>query len=352
MGNPPPNLLDVSDLRCPTNSYFTKIRTYTGDMVNKIELECSDGTLLSKGGSEGSKNSRFDCPLGFDQIRFRTGANIDSIQVRCSNGEWSNAWGGSGGTEYHRTDCFNDQKVITGLKSLGTRDNRLAPGTDIDKTIECGNRVNCLDDANLFHNECKFRTDNSYKTKLQEFCNRNDTNAKSSGCVTWCNVVGNSNSCTRLADLNDCTKYGITTPECNRAKINEVIADCEKYKIIQSSVGGTGIYPCNVNYIKQLETECTEYDIPLSSCSPDSLENEKSRMLDIILRQEAEKNAAERYNSTQQSINQVLGISTEPSKPTPAQKDEDYTLYIIIAIIVIFLFSSSSLGMYLFISKE
>lgn len=345
MGGSGPQIVDVTDLRCPPNSYFTKIKTRSANLVDKIELWCSDGTRREKGGEGGSENPTFECPQGFDQIKFRAGSNIDSIQVRCSNGIWSDRWGGTGGSEIHRSDCYNTQQVLTGLNSIGTRDGKLAAGTDIEKTLECGNRVNCLDDANLFHNECKFRTDNSYKAKLQEYCNRNDTNAKSSGCVTWCDVVGNRNSCTLLADLNDCAKYGIARPDCTRTKINNIISNCEKYKIIQSSVGGTGIYPCNVNAINQLEKECKEYGISLDNCSPDSLENEKNRALDIALKQEAERNAAARYNSTQQSINQVLGISSEPSPtPVPKSKDEDYILYIIIAIIIILLSSSSSLG--------
>jgi hypothetical protein len=351
MGGQQSQIQDVSDLRCPPNSYFTKVKTRSGVMVDKIELWCKDGTYKSKGRDGGGENNAFECSQGFDEIKFRTGDKLDSIQFRCSDGRWSDRWGGTGGSETHRKNCSEIQKVITGLSSIGIKENVLSAGTDIDKIIECGDRVNCLDDTNLFHEECKFRTDSSYKTKLQEFCNRNDTNALSSGCINWCR--SNSTSCTRYNDLTDCTKYGITVGDCNRSKIDQTQTLCGKYKIIQSDVGGTGIYPCNINSIKELEKECKDYDINLDSCSPDSLENAKNRGLTIALQQEAEKKAAERYQSTQQSINQVLGITTQPTTTTPPPVTEDYTMYIIIAIIIIFLsMLSSSSCILLFMSGE
>lgn len=356
MGGKQSRISDVSDLRCPPNSYFTKVRTRSGHYVDKIELWCKDGTYMSKGRDRGGQNNYFNCSQGFDEIKFRTGDKLDSIQFRCSDGEWSDRWGGTGGGETHRKDCSEKQKVITGLSSIGIRENVLSAGTDIDKIIECGDRVDCLDDANVFNQECTKRTDDTYKEKLREFCNRNDDNARSSGCINWCK--SNSTSCTRYNDLTDCTTFGITVPDCTRAKIDETQTLCKKYKIIQSDIGNTGIYPCNVNSIKELEKECTEYDISLSSCSPDSLENAKDKALTVAIQQEAEKKAAERYNATQQMINQTLGISEPSTNPItttpPPVPSEDYTIYIIIiAIIIVFLFmSSSSIGIFLLMNKE
>jgi hypothetical protein len=354
MGPAPSKIQDVEDLKCPPNSYFTKIQTRAGDMVDKIELWCKDGTYKSKGGNGGDLKDAFVCEQGFDEMKLRVGNAIDNLQVRCSNGTWSNKWGGNGGSEYHIKACSDAQKVVTGLNSIGTYENKIATNTEITRIVDCGDRVNCLDDANVFNQECTKRTDGSYNDKVREFCNRNDENAMSSGCINWCK--NNSTSCTRYNDLTDCKTFGITVPDCTRAKIDETQTLCKKYKIIQSDIGNTGVYPCNVNSIKELEKECKEYDVSLNSCSPDSLENAKDTALTVAIQQEAEKKAAERYNATQQMINQTLGISgpaTKPTKTTPPPISEDYTMYIIIAIILLVLFmSSSSISVFILMNKE
>lgn len=351
MGQQQSQISDVSDLRCPPNSYLTKVRTRSGGMVDKIELWCKDGTYLSKGGNGGSLNNDFECSQGFDEIKFRAGVKLDSIQFKCSDGRWSDRWGGTGGDEHHRKDCSEKQKVVIGLNSIGLRENVLSAGTDISRIVDCGDRINCLDDANIFNEECTKRKDGSYNDKVREFCNRNDENAMSSGCINWCK--SNSTSCTRYYDLTDCKKYGITVPDCTRAKIDETQTSCGKYKIIQSDIGNTGIYPCNVNYIKELEKECKEYDVSLSSCSPDSLDKAKDRALTVAIQQEAEKKAAERYNTTQQMIIQTLEPPTKPTKTTSPPVSEDFTMYIIaIILLVLFMSSSSGISVFILMNKE
>lgn len=346
---------DVSDMRCGRNSYFTKVKVRSGNLVDQLQLWCKNSnTPITKGDNGGGENALYECPQGFDQIKFRAGSeHIDSIQFRCSDGNWSPRWGGNLGSEYHRTDCSDKNQVIIGLNSIGKRNGILANGTDIDKTIECGDRMDCLDDNNIFNQECTKRTDTSYKEKLREFCNRNDVNAMSSGCINWCK--NNRTSCTRYEDLNDCRTLGITVPECTRAKIDETEGLCLYHKIIQSSVGNVGEHPCNVNSILQLKNECEEYGVSLSSCSPVSLENAKSTALNIAITQEAEEKAAERYNATQQLVVQTLGLSDTPTPtPTPQPVSEDYTtIYIIIVIIfLISLFMSSSTGILLLMKGE
>jgi hypothetical protein len=143
MGGQQSQISDVSDLRCPPNSYFTKVQTRSGGMVDKIELWCKDGTYLSKGKEGGSLNNAFECSQGFDEIKFRAGNKVDSIQFKCSDGRWSDRWGGTGGDEHHIKTCSETQKVIKGLNSIGLREDVLSAGTDISKIVDCGDRVNC-----------------------------------------------------------------------------------------------------------------------------------------------------------------------------------------------------------------
>lgn len=361
-----PGIANVKDLRCPPGRYFTKVKARKGALVDKVQLWCNDGSYFEQGGGGGEETPEFSCDRGFDQIRLRVGNNLDQIQFRCSDGRWSDKWGGNGGSEYLRTNCSDVSKVLTGLVGLGTKDNVIALGSDVERTIECGDRQDCLADANLFHNECKNRKDTAYQNKLEEFCNRNDANANSSNCINWCN--DNRSRCTLLNDLNDCVKYNITRGECNRSRINEIEAECKKYRIIASEVGAAGQYQCNPNSLNKLKSECKELGIE-DSCSPTAVDDAMERKLqldmDERLRKEAQqryedsqKRAAERYAQTQAMIAQTMGVQIpketqqieQPTTPTEGESDQQ--MYIIIAIIIILLLSSSSLVSAVFLLPE
>lgn len=362
MGNAPSGVADIGDMRCPSGKYITKVKTRSGGAIDKLEIWCNDGTYHVKGGGGGNQNDEFSCPNGFSEITARAGdnmkdANVDQLQFKCSDGRWSPRWGGTGGSEYKKP-CDGAQ-VITGLANLGTRNGILAPAGEFSNVVKCDDRVDCLQDANLFDTVCKNKTDTNYQNKVQEYCNRNDSNAKSSDCINWCS--NNVSKCTLLNDLNDCVTYGITRGDCSRTRINDVQAECKKYRLIVSDVGATGMYPCNPNSINTLKKDCTDLEIPLDSCSPEGLEPARDRKLQLELdeqvRKEAEeryaesqRKAAERYEQTQKLIAQTMGVQV-PSKEsgqseqqvTPSESESDQQMYIIIAIIIICLLCSSSL---------
>lgn len=348
---------DRKDLRCSTGKYINKIGTRSGWMVDKVELWCTDGSYQKIGGEGGGYNNPFVCDSGFDEIRVKAGEKIDGIQFKCSDGRWSDWWGGQGGAEYKRK-C-EDNKVITGFFGLGTRDNMVAPATEISNILECGNRVDCYNDSNLFHPECKTKSDEQYKQKVANFCNSSDINARSEGCLNWCKE--NSTRCGLLNDLNDCSSLGISRPDCTRQRINDLQNECSKYKIIMSALG-TGEYPCSPNSIIKLKEECKSLGIPDESCSPTEITAEKDRKVqEELVKQsqlqaqqryeEAQAKSEEKFKQTQALIAQTIGIPIQQKlkkeKVVNKISDDSQMSYIIIITIIIFILllslSSSSL---------
>lgn len=205
---------------------------------------------------------------------------------------------------------------------------------------ECGNyyRDYCKESNNLFNPNCQaLKNTNSslYNQLMTEKCNTAE-HYKSSMCMNWCTT--NSDSCTMLKTFDKCAQFKITDPDCTEQKVGEVQNLCKKYKIIESDVGDTGFYPCNLNGIKLLEDDCKNVGMKLDSCSPTALDLEKNRL-------ELEKSRiqnAKQFEKTEKTISQVLGITDQPTTTPAPSSGEDYTIYIIAIIIFIILSSSSS----------
>lgn len=216
----------------------------------------------------------------------------------------------------------------------------------------CSNiyRDYCKESNNLFNPNCQaLKNTNSslYNQLMTEKCNTAE-HYKSSMCMNWC--TNNSDSCTMLKTFDKCAQFKITDPDCTEQKVGEVQNLCKKYKIIESDVGDTGFYPCNLNGIKLLEDDCKNVGMNLDSCSPTALDLEKNRL-------ELEKSRmqnAKQFEKTEKTISQVLGITDQPTTTPRPSSEEDYTIYIIAIIIFIILSSSFSGigGILLFMGEE
>jgi hypothetical protein len=343
MGGGPSAIINAKDMRCQPKKYFNKINPRYGSLIDNLRLECNDGQSHDQGGPGGHITKDFFCAQGFDEIKARVGGVVDGMQIRCSDGRWSEWYGGYGGTEQHSKKCADKKQVITGLTSVGTRDNMVMFLNDFNNSIECGDRVDCQADENVFHIECKNRTDDEYKGKMKEYCNRNNENARNSGCIDWCSR--NDRDCVLLNTLNDCQKYGITEGECNSAKVASVNADCQKNGILSTQGMNMG-YQCNLNSLAKFKTDCEELGIDTNICTPDAIQSEKDRKLQRELVEEQQRRADEKYKQTQDMIANMLGgdTNTNINTNTPKEIDEETEtlMYIGIGAAILILLSSSS----------
>jgi hypothetical protein len=344
----------IRDLRCPPGKYFNKVKTHSGSLLDKLEMWCTDGTYQEAMGPGGGSPYEFDCARGFDEIKIRAGSKVDGMQLRCSDGRWTEWRGGHGGEEKYIKKCADKGQILTALTGVGFQGGVLALANDADRSVECGYRVDCNDDGNVFHTECKSRTDDAYKNKMKEYCNRNNGNARNSGCVDWCSR--NDRDCTLLNTLNDCQKYGITEGECNSAKVVSVNAECQKYGILSTQGMNLG-YQCNPNSLAKFQSDCKDLDIDINACTPDAIQSERDRQQQRAITEKAQMQAAERYAQTQAMIANIVGVpnpSTTSSTTTTeidnnkVQFDpfsEENMLYVAISLLLMSCISSSLIAM-------
>lgn len=342
---------DAKKFDCPTGTYFDRIKVRGGAQVDSVELWCKGGHGSGRvGGDGGDKEKDMWCD-GFNKIEYWGGKYVDSMRLTCADKD--SGWvGGIGGGARDPKTCPAGQ-VIT---SLGTAvlDGRLTG----DITHACNYKIDCNNKNNLFRDECKeFKNNDStrYNQLMKEYCNENDTNAKSEGCREWCR--SNSTSCIRLNTLDDCTKYKISDSQCNIQKVGEVQALCKRYNIEQD-LGTRSGWACSEDGVQKFKEECKTYNISEEVCDPTLLADTKANELNKQLAKQSIEVSQEQFGYTQNALSSVLGMTdytppptTKPPSSTKEESDDNTMMIIIIVIVILLLLSSSSSGLFFIMNK-
>jgi hypothetical protein len=315
------------------------------DVAKGSDKQMEKGCAPDAGGEGWLKNKGFGWP---DNGEFEWGGL--GSDCRLCDGEYgcecpnTNAIGGKRGKvkrrDYKadpRECCLANMEAKDKTKTIG--DYTCDPTYRNPGNTDCGNyyRDYCKESNNLFNPNCQaLSTKNEalYKDLMTDKCNTKE-NYTHEKCIVWCNEAA-SNSCHMLKAQNDCKKYQITEPDCTQTKINDLKTLCAKYKLEESDLGA-GVYACNLNAIKTLEDECTKYNIQISSCTTNALEDEKNR---VLKKEENDKTRSLMESQFQRGLEEVLNI--EKTKKNKNKDEEDYTMYIIITIILVCIFMSSS----------
>jgi hypothetical protein len=335
----------AKNFACSQGKYFDRIKLRTGDKVDSAELWCKGGIGSGRIGGDGGSDKDMWCD-GFNKIEYNAGAYIDSMNLICANGNQTGWVGGKGGSPKTPIKC-DPGKVFTSL-SMDIRDGNLAG----EFRASCDYKIDCHNKENLFRDECKElkRNDNTrYQQLMNEYCNENDTNAKSDNCRAWC-VGGSITSCVRLNTLNDCTKYKISDSECNIQKVGEVKALCQSHNIEQE-LGTRAGWACSEESVKLFKEECNTYNIPMEVCDPMLLADTKANEINKQLAKQSIDVSQEQFEYTQNALTSVLRMSNYTPPPTikpttkPVTKPEESEDTMIIVIVILLL--SIGVGMYL-----
>ena len=103
------------DLVCPSGSWVTKILGKAGSYVDKIGIQCRNGTNSAQYGGGGGADFQMESPLGFDQLDIGSGKYIDSIKG-WSSGVTIGSAGGGGGAKNSYT-CPGGKVMGLGVRS-------------------------------------------------------------------------------------------------------------------------------------------------------------------------------------------------------------------------------------------
>jgi hypothetical protein len=131
-------------------------------------------------------------------------------------------------------------------------------------------KIDCNLDSNIFKEECK--DDN----KKIAFCNQNKTNAYSDNCVKFCTP----SICHLKKRYDFCKEHNIDDLDCDsEQKVLDLQNKCMRYTFLKpdSSRNYFTDKICNKKEIDDFEKDCIKYNIPLNSCTLDTLENAQFR---------------------------------------------------------------------------
>lgn len=203
---------------------------------------------------------------------------------------------------------------------------------------QCGNTyMNYCSDSNIVTNpECKkLSTSNTavYNKLMTNYCNT-DGNVSDSTCIDWCKT--NSTSCTKLNNITDCEKYGISSDTCSPQAIVDIKTKCQKYGMLSEQGLPVGNYACSGDGLKTFKNDCKKYNIALNTCNANGLDAAYTANLSRELATSAQQQSDAQFKVTQTALSQVLDL---PTTTTDTTKNKNITL--IIVIIILFLLSMS-----------
>lgn len=186
-----------------------------------------------------------------------------------------------------------------------------------------------------------------YNNLMKDYCNKDETNAKSDTCIDWCK--NNSTECTTLNLQTDCKKYDIS--DCSRQKVIDIQTKCKRYGI--ESEQGLRLYGCTPSGITKFEEECRLAEVDLSLCSPTKLQDAIQNKLAQAQLKAVEEQKQLSQQNYQETKNTILGLlESETPEETPEEEtsekktsttsNNNTILYIIIILLILCSLSVSS----------
>lgn len=135
-------------------------------------------------------------------------------------------------------------------------------------------KIDCNIDSNIFKEECK--DDNTVFYKKIGFCNQNKTNAYSDDCVKFCTP----SICHLKKRYDFCKEHNIDDLDCDsEQKVLDLQNKCMRYTFLKPDSTRNFFTDkiCNKKELDDFEKDCIKYNIPLNSCTLDTLENAQFR---------------------------------------------------------------------------
>jgi hypothetical protein len=173
-----------------------------------------------------------------------------------------------------------------------------------------------------------------YNKLMSSYCNENDSNAHNTTCIDWCTT----NSCPRLNNSEDCKRYGISEEACTSQAALDIKTKCLNYGMLSTQGLPVGNYKCTQKGLTDLEQDCKDNGIPLTTCNANKLDNAYSDNLAKKLASAAQEQSDAQFKVTQDALSQVLGL---PQNQTTTESSDQTQTYIIIAIIILIICMSS-----------
>lgn len=226
----------------------------------------------------------------------------------------------------------------------------------------------------------------------KHYCNSDFGRARSQKCVDWCNA--NGGQCELRDRIAKCARHKVPDSECQPDRVQNIINTCSRLGISNTAGEQVGTYECSQSGIDTLMNDCKPY-MPKyitndSGCNVGGLESAKrqkqtddnaeaariqAEQLAEARRKEEEKNTAalvaaqkesdrkreaelkkvseeqkksreEAQKKTEQMLLSVINPDALPDnlKDRVAPKNDDKTMYIIIAVVICLLLCSSLIG--------
>jgi hypothetical protein len=165
---------------CPSGSFIKRFYGGSGNLLDQVCIECSNGQTFCAGGNTGASWTSATCPTGMNNFAVSAGQKVDAIFVpNCGDDLPVDRKGGGGGT-------FNSWQCPTPMVATGIQGRS---GQYVDNVgFRCTNL--CTDESGSFLSSPKCQdwcrtSDGQCDRAAEAYCKANPTDTKFCGCYNY-----------------------------------------------------------------------------------------------------------------------------------------------------------------------